>query len=199
MIVIGLTGGIASGKSTVSNRLKTYYGSQVIDADAIAYEFSQPGRPLWQNFVARYGKERALLPDGELNRAGIGQLVFSQPAERRWVDSMSHPLIQQEIAVRIERCRAAGEKVIVLDVPLLFESGWDAMTDAVWVVYVDAAVQLRRLIERNRLPETLAKQRIASQMPLLEKKQRADVVIDNNGTLAETIRQVDHAWESVVR
>ena len=199
MIVIGLTGGIASGKSTVSNRLKTYYGSQVIDADAIAYEFSQPGRPLWQNFVARYGKERALLPDGELNRAGIGQLVFSQPAERRWVDSMAHPLIQQEIAARIERSRAAGEKVIVLDVPLLFESGWDAMTDAVWVVYVDAAVQLRRLVERNRLPEALAKQRIASQMPLLEKKQRADVVIDNNGTLAETIRQVDHAWESVVR
>ena len=199
MIVIGLTGGIASGKSTVSNRLKTYYGSQVIDADAIVYEFSHPGRPIWQNFVARYGKERALLPDGELNRAAIGQLVFSQPAERRWVDSMAHPLIQQEIAARIERCRAAGEKVIVLDVPLLFESGWDAMTDAVWVVYVDAAVQLRRLVERNRMPEALARQRIASQMPLLEKRQRADVVIDNNGTLAETIRQVDHAWESVAR
>ncbi len=195
MMVIGLTGGIASGKSTVSNRLKTCYGAEVIDADAIAYELSQQGQPIWRSFVDHYGPERALLPDGGLNREGIGQIVFADPEERRWLDAMAHPLIQGEVQARLDRCCAAKAQTVVLDVPLLFEVGWESMADQIWVVYVDADTQLRRLIERNHLAEDLARQRVASQLSLEEKKQRADVVIDNRGSLADTIRQVDRAWE----
>lgn len=197
MYVIGLTGGIACGKSTVAKRLREKYQAPLLDTDRIAWDMSAPGEPLWQSYVDRYGREKALLPDGQLDRAAIGKIVFSQPEERIWVDRMSHPLIKEEVRRRLECCREAGQRVAVVDVPLLFEAGWEPLADEIWVVYVDEATQLARLIERNQLPEALARQRIASQMPLAEKKRRAGVVIDNTGGLEATLAQVDAAWDSI--
>ena len=195
MRVIGLTGGIASGKSTVSNTLRDDYGAVILDADVAAREIAEPGAPLWTAFVARYGEERVLLPDGTLDRGAIGEIVFHNETERIWMDSAAHPLIKRRLMERLDECRAAGEALVVLDVPLLFEAGWEDIPDEVWVVSVDGETQLRRLIERNALPEKLARERIASQMPLEEKVRRADVVIDNNGTREATVEQVKAALE----
>jgi len=197
MIVMGLTGGIASGKSTVAETLRSYKGACHIDADAIAYELSEPGQPMWQSYVDHFGKEKALLPDGSLNRAGIGEIVFHHPEERSWMDGMAHPLIRKEIQRRVEEAREAGKLVAILDVPLLFEVGWDKLVDKIWVVYVNPATQLSRLIARNGLTEEAAKARIASQMSLEEKASRADMIIDNNGGLQELLSQIERAWQSL--
>jgi dephospho-CoA kinase len=194
MHVIGLTGGIASGKSTVSHRLHELYGAEILDADVAAYRIAEPDAPLWKLFVERYGKEKALLSDGTLNRAGIGEIVFADPEERAWLDSVSHPLVKEELLKQLEECKIKGTKAAVLDVPLLYEVGWDNLADSVWVVYVTPETQMRRLMERNNLTEALARDRIASQMPLSEKKARADVVIDNNGDIESAYAQIDAAW-----
>ena len=195
MRVIGLTGGIASGKSTVSRRLHELYGAEILDADVAAYRIAEPDAPLWRMFVERYGKEKALLEDGTLNRAAIGKIVFANSEERKWLDSVSHPLVKEEILKQIEECKKKGVRTAVLDTPLLYEAGWETLADCVWVVYVSPETQLKRLIERNNLTEQLARDRIASQMPLSEKKARADVVIDNDGDIEATYAQIDAAWE----
>lgn len=198
MYVIGLTGGIACGKSTVSQWLREKYRVPVLDADAIAVEMSAAGKPLWQSYVDRYGAQRALLPDGQLNRAAIGQIVFADPKERTWMDRMAHPLVREEAMRRLQTLREQDVTAAVLDVPLLFEAGWEDMADEVWVVYADEATQLKRLMERNRLSEMLARQRIAAQMPLAEKRKRADVVIDNTGDLEAMRAQVAAAWQALL-
>ncbi len=190
MKVIGLTGGIASGKSTVSDLLRKQYGAVVLDADEVAHEIAGPGEPLWEAFVSRYGKERVLCADGTLNREAIAEIVFHDVSERIWMDSAAHPLIKQRMLDRLAECKRAGEKLVVLDVPLMYEAGWDKIPDEIWVVYVDQQTQLQRLMHRNKLSETLARERIAAQMPMEEKRRLADVVIDNNGTEEETVAQV---------
>ena len=198
MLVMGLTGGIASGKSTVANRLKEFDGACHIDADAIAYELSEPGQPMWQGYVEHFGREQALLADGTLNRAGIGEIVFHHPEERHWMDEMAHPLIKAEINRRIAAAQKAGMKVAILDIPLLFEVGWEKLADFVWVVYVSPETQIARLIARNGLTEEAAQARIASQMSLGEKAKLADTVIDNNGGLEELLGQIDAAWQQLL-
>lgn len=195
MHVIGLTGGIASGKSTVSCRLHDLYGAEILDADAAAYRISEPDAPLWRLFVERYGKKKALLGDGTLNRAAIGEIVFANPEERKWLDSVSHPLVKEEILKQLEECKRKGVSTVVLDTPLLYEACWETLADCVWVVYVSPETQMKRLMERNHLTEQLARDRIASQMPLSEKKARADVVIDNDGDIESTYAQIDAAWQ----
>lgn len=190
MRVIGLTGGIASGKSTVSNQLRDEFSAVLLDADVAAREITEPGAPLWTAFVERYGKERVLRLDGTLDRAVIAEIVFRDKAEKAWMDSVAHPLIKRRFLDRLAACKAMGEKLVVLDVPLLFEAGWAMIPDEVWVVFVDEKTQLQRLMQRNALSEELAKDRIASQMPMKEKVRRADVVIDNSGTREETAMQV---------
>lgn len=194
MKVIGLTGGIASGKSTVSNLLREQYGAVVLDADKVAREIAEPGEPLWEAFVSRYGKERVLRADGTLDREAIAEIVFHDASERAWMDGAAHPLIERRMIERLDECRVLGKKLVVLDVPLLYEAGWEKIPDEVWVVFVDQKTQLKRLMHRNGLSETLARERIASQMPMEEKKLRADVVIDNNGTREETVAQVKAAF-----
>ena len=185
MFVIGLTGGIASGKSTVSAYLAAC-GVPVLDADKIAHVLAQPGEPIWKVFAAHFGEE-VLAEDRSLLRGKIGALVFAKEEERHWMDAATHPLIEQEILQQMEECRRKGASVVVLDVPLLFEAGWDKLVDAVWVVYVKPEVQLQRLCIRDHLDKTSALQRIASQMSLEHKKQQADVLIDNGGS-EETMR-----------
>ena len=195
MRVIGLTGGIACGKSTVSQQLKEDYGVPILDADVIAYRLAEPGNSLWAAFISRYGKARICQSDETLNRAAIAEIVFRNQTEKRWMDGMAHPLIHQKLLEGLANCKAAGCQNVVLDVPLLFEVGWATMPSEVWVVYVNAAIQLQRLMQRNNISEEMARNRIAAQMSLEEKKKRADIVIDNSGSREETAMQVREAFE----
>lgn len=194
MRVIGLTGGIASGKSTVSKQLREEFGAVILDADAIAYEMANPGEALWNAFIARYGKERVTFADGTLDRSAVAEIVFRDEKERRWMDDTAHPLIRQRLLDQLDACKKAGNSVAVLDLPLLYEAGWETIPDEVWVVCVDEETQLRRLMKRNAFSRDTALARIAAQMPLEEKRRRADVVIDNSGTKAETRAQVREAF-----
>lgn len=191
MFVIGLTGGIASGKSTVARYLQQRKVA-LLDADAIAHELSQQGKPIWKGFVEHFGRE-VLSKENAIQRNKIGRIVFSDARERQWLDHMTHPLIQEEIFKRLELYRQEGQPFVVLDIPLLFETGWDKFVNAVWVVYVDEATQLRRLQERDGFDEIASRRRIASQMSLEVKKGKADVVIDNRGLPETMIQQVDLA------
>ena len=193
MKIIGLTGGIASGKSTVSAYLRKK-GASIIDADAIAHELLEPGKTLYEAYRQHFG-EKILLPDGKLNRRAIGQQVFSDPVEREWIGAAAHPLIKQEICQWVKQYRAEKKSLIVLDVPLLFESGWDKMAEKVCLVYVEEKIQLERLMKRNGYGREEAEARIAAQMSLEEKKKRADCLIDNSGSLSSTLRQVDNLWK----
>ena len=195
MKIIGLTGGIASGKSTVS-RLLAEHGYAVIDADRIAWQLAEPDNSLWQAYYERYG-EKVLNDDRTLNRQAVASVVFQNPAEKQWMDSAAHPMIKAEIQRNLARLIASGRDVVFLDVPLLYEAGWDYMADTVWVVYADEANQLRRLCQRNGFSEAEAQRRIGAQLPMSEKKRRADVVIDNNGSLEDLSRQVHKLFEAL--
>ncbi len=193
MKVIGLTGGIASGKSTVSRYLREK-GAAILDADAIAHALAEPGGSLYLAYRQHFGAA-VLQADGRLDRAAIGKIVFFQPEERAWIDRSAHPLIQAEIKRQLAEKKIQDVPLIVLDVPLLFESGWDKMTDENCLVDVSETVQLARLMQRDGYDEQAARARIAAQMPLAEKRRRADRLIDNNGDLPATLRQVDLLWK----
>ena len=192
MRVFALTGGIASGKSTVAGKL-SQLGAAIVDADRIAHELAMPRKPLWEAYLEHFGAG-ILRPDGTLNRRAIGQLVFHDEEERKWMDAVSHPLIRQQMEQELSVHCAAGREAAFLDVPLLFEVGWENRAEAVWVVYVPIKVQLSRLMARNGCDEAFARACIASQMDLEEKRRRADVVIDNSGPWEETEAQVEVAW-----
>ena len=213
MKIIGLTGGIACGKSTVSSILKTL-GAKILDADAMAHELMQPKQPLWNLYVSHWGESILKQPGGTLDRRAIGAIVFNDPAERQWLDSAAHPILLAEAQRRLRRDfrrfardaeaprrLAALEKqhaeVAVLDVPLLFESGWDCLADEIWVTSVSEDIQLQRLMARNGWTEAEARARIAAQMPLAEKRARADVIIDNSGTLDNLRQQVLQAYQNL--
>jgi dephospho-CoA kinase len=188
VVIAGLTGGIASGKSTVSAVLAEA-GARVIDADRIARDIVRRGGPAYQRIVARFGRQ-ILRPDGDIDRGRLGAVVFDDPQERRALEGIVHPGVREETARRVEQLRReAPDAVVVLDVPLLFESGMHRGLAEVIVVYVPAAVQLERLIKRDSLPKAAALARIRSQMPLDEKKALATRVIDNSGPPEETRRQ----------
>lgn len=194
--VIGLTGGIASGKSLVSGYLREL-GAQIVDADEIARQVVQPGKPALREIVAEFG-ESVLNTDGTLNRKKLGLLVFSDPEKLDRLNLITHPYILAEIRRVLERFRASSTcRVIVLDVPLLFEVGLELLVDEVWVVAVDYPTQLKRLIKRDNLTEDEARRRIVSQMPLGEKIKRAQYVIDNRFSLEETKQQVKKLWDRV--
>ena len=193
MQIIGLTGGIASGKSTVSNYLKTL-GAEILDADAICHVLSEPNQPIWQEYVRRYGRS-ILNSDQTLDRPLLAERVFAEKEELLWVNRMTHPLIQKCMQEKILELGNAGKDIVILDVPLLYETGWDEMVQKVWVVYVPRDIQIIRLMDRNGYKRSVAEQRIDAQMPLSEKKRRADVVIDNSGTWEETQWQIDTAWK----
>ena len=193
MRIIGLTGGIACGKSTVSRALCAL-GAAIIDADALAHELSQPGQPIFNAYVERFGRE-IVTAGGTLDRAAIAARVFADPAVRAEVDAIAHPLIRTAAEERLRAARAAGKKAAVLDVPLLFEAGWDVLADEVWVVALPAEEQLARLLARDKsMSEGEARARISAQMSLAEKCARADIVIDNSGTVKETRECIEQLW-----
>jgi len=192
--IIGLTGGIACGKSTVSTELRAH-GAAIIDADALAHELSQPHQPIYNAYVERFGRE-IVTADGMLDRVAIARRVFADPAVRAEVDAIAHPLIRMAAEERLRAARDENKRAAVLDVPLLFEAGWDALADETWVVALPREEQLARLLARDTsMDEGEARARIAAQMPLAEKCARADVIIDNSGTKEEIREYIGKLWK----
>jgi dephospho-CoA kinase len=189
-MIIGLTGGIGSGKSTVSH-LFVARGAKLVDADAIAREVVELGSPILAEVVAAFGEE-ILHPDGRLNRKQLGNLVFQNPALKKQLENILHPPIRQLIRTRMNEFESADpEGLVVVDIPLLFESKLESMFEHVVVVYVPEEVQITRLIAREGWSEDVAKRRIATQMPIEDKRLRADTVIENQFSLEQTADQVD--------
>ncbi len=191
MKTIGLTGGIASGKSTVAELLKGY-GFVVVDADVASRQAVAKGSDGLREVQAVFGEEAVL--KGEMNRQYVGQLVFSDAAKRRQLNEIIHPRVREMMEQEKLKALQAGYHVI-MDIPLLFENGLESTVDEVWVVYVPESVQLERLKKRNQLSTDDAAARISSQLSIEDKKARADVIIDNSGTLKELQQQVE--WQVV--
>lgn len=191
MIVIGLTGGIASGKSTVSNLLRQR-GAVIIDADVIARELVEPGNAAYLEVLDFFG-DKILTPEGELDRFRLGQIVFADPGALQQLNQIIHPKVKEKTR-EILKALAVNASVVfaVVDAPLLIEVSMTTLVDQVWLIAVDEEIQISRLIDRNGLTAEEARSRIASQMPLEEKKKWADQVIDNSGSIAETLNQVQY-------
>jgi dephospho-CoA kinase len=187
-LVIGLTGGIASGKSTVSNMLKEM-AIPVIDADVEARLAVEKGEPAYKKIIAEFGDD-ILLPSGEIDRVKLGSIIFHNAEKRQLLNGIVHPEVRKRMNNQVEAARTRGEQVIVLDIPLLFESNLTHMVEKTILVYVDRDIQLKRLMERNALSLEDAEARIKSQMPLSDKVPLADVVINNNGDIEDTKKQV---------
>ncbi len=188
---IGLTGGIATGKTTVANHLATVHQLPIFDADIYAREAVAPGSAIWQRIVDRYGPD-ILLEDAApapLNRAKLGQIVFNDEAELRWLESQTHPYVNQRFDQAVAEHSEAP--IVVLVIPLLFEKDLTHRITETWVVSCTDTQQRDRLMARNGLTREQAEARIAAQMSLSEKCDRADVVLDNSQTLASLIQQVD--------
>jgi len=181
--LIGLTGGIATGKSTVSKLLATKL--PIVDADKIAWQVEGPGQPTTQKIVAHFGQQ-AVLADGRLNRPWLGQLVFNDAQALQDLTAITRLPIQYAMFEAIVAANQQQPDAIILDVPLLFESGWQHVCDQVLVVTASPAVVLQRLMARNHLSQQAAQARIDSQMPLAQKVARADVVIDNGANIDKT-------------
>lgn len=189
MLIVGLTGGIASGKSTVS-KLFIQAGIPVLDADALVHRLQQPGSQANALIAATLGKEM-LFPDGNLDRQRLGRLIFQDPDSKTKLNEIMHPLVEEQILVGIKNAISCGEALLVLDIPLLYESGFDRFADKVVVVYSEAAIQLQRLMARDGIDEAYAKNKVASQLPLAKKKSKADYVLDNSKDIGHLTRQFE--------
>ena len=198
MRIIGLTGGIASGKSTVRGMLEAL-GAPVEDADAIYHALIQPWEGKPSPLAARIGEAfpEALNPTGSIDRKSLGERVFADTEARQRLEAITHPAVAEETARRMHQLAGRGHQVAIYDVPLLFERGLDKTLSGVIVVWVPQAVQLQRLMARDGLSENEAHQRIDAQMPLADKKTRADWVVDNSGTPEQTRAQVERIWREV--
>jgi dephospho-CoA kinase len=188
-LILGITGGIASGKSTVA-AIFAELGAALVSADQLAREAVEPGTPALQALVAAFSRE-ILGPDGRLDRERLGHLVFADPAARERLNAITHPAIARLAESRLQELRALGVPLVIYEAPLLFEAGAAHRVDRVLTVVVSAAAQQARLAARDRLPATEQQARIAAQWPQAEKVARADFVIDNSGSLAATRRQVE--------
>ena len=192
MKVIGLTGGIASGKSTASAYLREL-GAVIVDADAISRASTRRGGAAFEAVCAAFGD--ILGADGEIDRRKLGGIVFADEDARRKLNSIVHPAVMAESRAQIENARASGVKMCILDVPLLFETGMEKLCDETWLIYVPREEQIRRMAERDGLDAAAAAARIDSQMPLEEKLKRADVAIDSSGTIEQTREKLCRLWE----
>jgi dephospho-CoA kinase len=185
--LIGLTGGIATGKSTVANYLATTYNLPILDADIYARDAVSVGSPILSQIAEKYGTE-ILLNDGNLNRAKLGEIIFHQPEKRDWVERVIHPYVRNCFDKDIKESSA---NTLILVIPLLFEANLENLVNQIWVVSCSAQQQQQRLIERNNLTPEQAAARINSQLPIAEKIARADVVLDNCGNLESLLQQID--------
>ena len=185
--IIGITGGIASGKSTVTNFLREQ-GFQVVDADAVVHQLQKPGGRLYQLLVQHFGQE-IILENGELNRSLLASLIFSNPEEREWSRITQGEIIREELAALREQL-AQTETIFFMDIPLLFEQDYSAWFDETWLVYVNRDVQVERFMKRDYLSKEVAESRLATQWSLEEKKKLASHILDNNGSRDQLVSQV---------
>ena len=194
MILVGLTGGIASGKSLVAKVLKDL-GAHIIDADKIVHELLEPGQQAWKEVLAYFGIG-IQLPGGAIDRRKLGELVFSDPEKRAWLNHCLHPKVFEVYTTQVRHlCARQPDAIVVFDAALLIETGYHKKMDKVIVVYADEEHQLKRLMERDRFTHDQAVARIGSQMPLGEKRTHADYVIENTGNREETERQTREIFE----
>lgn len=193
-MIIGLTGSIASGKSTVSKMLKNA-GYPIIDADLVARQVVEPGSETLEQIAQAFGPE-VIQADATMDRAKVGEIIFNDPASRKILNELIHPAIRQEMLQQRHDFLAQGYKTIIMDIPLLFESRLQHLVDKILVVSVTEENQFSRLVERNGFSEKEARARISSQLPMSVKEDGADAVIYNNGTLDETKWQLNRILDN---
>ncbi|MFP4099413.1 dephospho-CoA kinase [Coleofasciculus sp.] len=187
--IIGLTGGIGTGKTTVSNYLADTYQLPILDADIYARDAVQPGSPVLNRIITRYGSD-VQLADRTLNRKRLGEIVFPNPKERQWLEQQIHPYVRDRIESQLNILESP---TVVVVIPLLFEANMTDLVTEIWVVRCSEEQQIRRIQERDRLSLEQAQSRLNSQLPLAEKVARADVVLDNSSTRDSLLQQVDRA------
>jgi dephospho-CoA kinase len=188
LLIVGLTGGIASGKSTVAQIFRRA-GAAVVDADAIARRVVEPGQPAWQSIKAEFG-EQVIKPDGTLNRPLLGKLVFTDEILRRRLEGIIHPKVRDRMIQEVARIiDASPDALVIKDIPLLFETGMTDGLSEIIVVYVPMAIQLERLMLRDAIDSEAARERIMAQMPIEEKRRLGTMVIDNSDDLSHTEAQ----------
>lgn len=197
MLNVGLTGGIACGKSTVAKMLVDC-GAHLIDFDLLAHKVQEPGKPAWQKVVDCFG-EKILLPDRKIDRVKLGNIVFADQNKIRQLNQIVHPFVYQEWGERLEKIGRKDNHAIVLsDVPLLFEGKKQNLFDLTLLILVEPEDQIRRLMARNHISREEAQKRLNSQMPIGEKKELADMVVDNTGSMAETGKLVKKIWRELI-
>ena len=192
--IIGITGGIASGKSTVTEFLRQK-GFQVVDADAVVHQLQKPGGRLFQILVEHFG-EKILLENGELNRPLLASLIFSNPEEQEWSKRTQGEIIREELAA-LRNQFAQTEALFFMDIPLLFEQNYASWFDETWLIYVNRDIQLERLMKRDQISKEAAESRLNSQWPLERKISLASHSLDNNGNQEQLIAQVVQLLEEM--
>ena len=190
--LIGLTGGIGTGKTTVSNYLAEKYNLPVLDADIYARQALARDSPILQNVLARYG-DRLKLPDTSLNRSALGEIIFNDPKEKQWLESQIHPFVRDRFTQELQ---CTKNDTIVLAIPLLFEANLTDTVTEIWVVSCDRSLQIARLQQRNGLTLEQAQARIDNQLPLPDKVALADIVLNNDADLKHLYAQIDLALTS---
>jgi dephospho-CoA kinase len=198
MLNVGLTGGIACGKSTVA-RMFIRHGAHLIDFDQLAHNVEKPGQPAWEKIVQHFGKT-ILLPDENIDRYKLAQIVFADSQKLKTLNGIVHPYVMKEWKTLLEKTEKKENTAIILsDVPLLFEEKMQHLFDLTLLVLISPAVQIQRLIARNGLSRYEAKRRLMNQMPIGKKSRLADIVIDNQKTVAETGKKVEEVWQKLLK
>jgi len=195
MKVIGLTGGIASGKSTVAGFLAEL-GAVVIDADKVGHEVFKPDTEPWREVVTAFGTG-ILKPNGEIDRSKLGEIVFGNPDSLARLNQIMHPRINDMVKAQIEEYQRQGVDLVVLEAPLLLEAGWTSLVDEVWVTVAPESIVLRRLKKKTGMSREQSLARIRSQLPSEERIKRADVVIDTDCSLDEVRAKVKELWQKL--
>ncbi len=195
MKIIGLTGGIASGKSLVAGMLEEM-GAVVIDADQLAREVVKPGTEPYRAIVENFGV-KVIQPDGAIDRKALGRIVFTDPHARKRLEQITHPAIIKLAERRLDEERLKGTEIVFYMVPLLLEAGLASAVDEIWIVYADESTQIERLMKRDNIGRDEALRKIAAQMPMDEKVRFGQVLIDNRGTPNETRRKVGELWREL--
>ena len=197
MLVIGLTGGIGTGKSEAAHHFEAL-GAKLIDADVVGHEAYRPQAEAWRRVVETFG-EGILGPDGEIDRRSLGAIVFSSPEQLAKLNGIMHPIMARMVQERVEDFGRQGAEVVVVEAALLFEAGWDSLVQETWVTDAPEDAVIRRLAQRNGMTEEEARRRVSSQMGREERLSRADVVIDNSSDVADMRKAIDELWATRVK
>jgi dephospho-CoA kinase len=196
MYVIGLTGGIGSGKTTVARMLERK-GAVLVSADAVGHEVYQSGRPAWQEIVDAFGRQ-VVAGDGTIDRKRLGAIAFNDPQQLQRLNAITHPRMKELMRHKLEEERARGTEVVALEAALLFDAGWDDLSDEVWVTVAPPEVAAERTAERSGLNVEEVLSRIRAQMSNEERIARSQVLIDTDCSLEQTRKQVDEEWERLM-